>query len=73
MQIEANENNCNESFKNFTSSCNVILSNRTLPHLHPRIVAIKKNYSSGLSFSFSQVERHEIMKKNYNLNTNKAT
>ena len=25
LQIEANENNCVENFKNFTSSCNVIL------------------------------------------------
>ena len=30
--------------------------------LHPSIVAIKKNCNSSLSFSFSQVERHEIMK-----------
>ena len=29
---------------------------------HPSIVAIKKKFNSGLSFSFSQVERHEIMK-----------
>ena len=40
---------------------------------HPSIVAIKKNCNSGLSFSFSQVERHEIMKEINNLNTNKAT
>ena len=40
---------------------------------HPSIVAIKKNCNSGLSFSFSQVERHEIMKKINNLKTNKAT
>ena len=26
LQIGANGNNCNESFKNFTSSCNVILN-----------------------------------------------
>ena len=26
IQIEANGNNCDESFKNFTSSCNVILN-----------------------------------------------
>ena len=30
---------------------------------HPSIVAIKKNCNSGLSFSFSEVERHEIMKE----------
>ena len=30
LQIEANENNCDESFKNFTSSCNVILNKRAL-------------------------------------------
>ena len=40
---------------------------------HPSIVAIKKNCNSGLSFSFSQVERHEIMKEINNLKTNKAT
>ena len=40
---------------------------------HPRIVAIKKDCNSGLSFSFSQDERHEIMKQIYNLKTNKAT
>ena len=40
---------------------------------HPSIVAVKKNCSSGLSFSFSQVERHEIMKEINNLKTNKAT
>ena len=26
IQIEANGNNCDESFKSFTSSCNVILN-----------------------------------------------
>ena len=40
---------------------------------HPSIVAIKKNCNSGLSFSFSQVERHEIMKEINDLKTNKAT
>ena len=40
---------------------------------HPGIVAIKKNCNSGLSFSFSQVERHEIMKEINNLKINKAT
>ena len=40
---------------------------------HPSIVAIKKKFNSGLSFSFSQVERHEIMKEINNLKTNKAT
>ena len=40
---------------------------------HPSIVAIKKNCNSGLSFSFSQVERHEIMKEINNFKTNKAT
>ena len=40
---------------------------------HPSIVAIKKNCNSGLSFSFSQVECHEIMKEINNLETNKAT
>ena len=40
---------------------------------HLSIVAIKKNSNSGLSFSFSQVERHEILKEINNLKTNKAT
>ena len=40
---------------------------------HPSIVAIKKNCKSDLSFSFSQVERDEIMKEINNLKTNKAT
>ena len=30
IQIEANGNNCDESFKNFTSSCSVILNKHTL-------------------------------------------
>ena len=30
LQIEANGNNCDESFKNFTSSCSVILNKHTL-------------------------------------------
>ena len=40
---------------------------------HPSIVAIKKNCNSGLSFSFSQVERDKIMKEINDLKTNKAT
>ena len=40
---------------------------------HTTIVAIKKNCNSDLSFSFSQVERDEIMKGTNNLKTNKAT
>ena len=40
---------------------------------HPSIVAIKKNCNSGLSFSFSQVERHKILNEINNLKTNKAT
>ena len=40
---------------------------------HPSIVAIKKTFNSGLSFSFLQVERHEIMKEINNLKTIKAT
>ena len=39
---------------------------------HPSIVAIKKICNLGLSFSFSQVESHEIMKEINNLKTNKA-
>ena len=40
---------------------------------HPSIVTIRKNCNSGLSFSFFQVQRDEIMKKVNNLKTNKAT
>ena len=40
---------------------------------HPSIVAIKKNCNSGWSCSFSQVERHEIIKEINNLKKNKAT
>ena len=40
---------------------------------HPSIVAIKKNCNLGLSFSFSQVERHEIMKEINKLQINKVT
>ena len=36
---------------------------------HPSIVAIKKICNSGLSFSFFQVERHEIMKDINNFKT----
>ena len=39
---------------------------------HPRIVAIKGKCDSGLSFSFSQVERDEIMKEINNLKRSKA-
>ena len=39
----------------------------TKSRFHRSIVAIKKNCNSGLSFSFSQVERHEIMKEINNL------
>ena len=40
---------------------------------HPSIVAIKKNCDSGLSFTFSQVERDEIMKEINNLKHTKLT
>ena len=40
---------------------------------HHSIAAIKEIYNSVLCFSFSQVERHEIMKEINNLKTNKAT
>ena len=40
---------------------------------HSSIVAIKKNCNLCLSFSFSQVECHKIMKEINNLKTNKAT
>ena len=38
---------------------------------HPRIIAIKENFNSGLSFSFSQVQRDDIMKEINKLKTNK--
>ena len=45
IQIEANGNNCDESFKNFTSSCNVILNKHAPP---PRPAAtVKKKYVKG--------------------------
>ena len=40
---------------------------------YPSLIAIKKICNSGFSFSFSQVERDEIMKEINNLKTNKAT
>ena len=40
---------------------------------HSSIVAIKKNCNSGLSFSFPQVERDEIIEEINYLKTNKAT
>ena len=39
---------------------------------NPSIVLIEENCNSCLSFSFSQIERDEIMKENNNLKTNKA-
>ena len=41
--------------------------------LHPSIIAIKEKCVSSFSFSFSQVERDEIIKEINNLKTNKAT
>ena len=41
--------------------------------LHPSIIVIKEICNSDLSFSFSQVERDEIMKQTDNLKTNKVT
>ena len=41
--------------------------------LHPSIIAIKENLVSSFSFSFSQVERDEIMKERNNLKTNIET
>ena len=40
---------------------------------HLSIIAIMENCNSGLSFSFSQVERDEIMKEINVIKTNKAT
>ena len=41
--------------------------------LLPSIIAIKEKCVSSFSFSFSQVERDEIIKEINNLKTNKAT
>ena len=41
--------------------------------LHPSIIGLKGNCNSGLSFSFSQVERDEIMKVINNFKTNEST
>ena len=40
---------------------------------HSSIIAIKERCNSNFSFSFSQVERDEIMKEINRLNVNKAT
>ena len=64
----------NEFFSNVITTLGIPQYNETKPvshniggplmkvimkyRFHPSIVAIKKNCSSGLSFSFSQVERH---------------
>ena len=40
---------------------------------YPNIIAINGNCNSGLSFSFSLVERHEIMKEINTFMTNKVT
>ena len=79
----------NEFFSNIITTLGIPQYNETEPvshnigdplmkaimkyRFHPSIVAIKKNCNSGLSFSFSQVERHEIMKEINNLKTNKTT
>ena len=41
--------------------------------LHPTIIAMKEKCISSSSFSFSQLERDEIIKEINNLKTNKAT
>ena len=79
----------NEFFSNIITTLGIPQYNETEPvrhnigdplmkaimkyRFHPSIVAIKKNCNSSLSFIFSQVERHEIMKKINNIKTNKAT
>ena len=79
----------NEFFSNIITTLGIPQYNETEPvshnigdplmkaimkyRLHPSIVAIKKNCNSGLSFSFSQVERHKILNEINNLKTNKAT
>ena len=73
----------NEFFSNIITTLGISQYNETKPvshnigdplmkaimkyRFHPSIVAIKKNCKSGLSFSFSQVKRHEIMKEINNL------
>ena len=79
----------NEFFSNIITTLGIPQYNETEPvshkigdplrkaimkyRFHPSIVAVKKNCNSGSSFSFSQVERDEIMKEVNNLKTNKAT
>ena len=76
----------NEFFSNIITTLGIPQYNETEPvshnigdplmkaimkyRFHPSIVAIKKNCSSSLSFSFSQVDRYEIMKEINNLKTN---
>ena len=79
----------NEFFSNITTTLGIPQYNEAEPvsynigdplmkatmkyRFHPSIVAIKKNCNSSLSFTFAQVERHEIMKEISNLKTKKAT
>ena len=79
----------NEFFSNIITTLGIPQYNETEPvnhnighplmkaimkyRFHPSIVAIKKNCTSGLSFSFSQVKHHEIVKEINNLKTNNAT
>ena len=78
----------NEFFSNITTTLVIPKYNETEPVSHkigdpltkaiiihrfnPSIVLIEENCNSCLSFSFSQIERDEIMKENNNLKTNKA-
>ena len=79
----------NKIFSNIIATLGIPQYNKTAPlshnigdplmkaimkyRFHPSIFAIKKNCNSSVSFSFSQVERHEIMKEINNLKTDKAT
>ena len=79
----------NKIFSNIIATLGIPQYNKTTPlshnigdplmkaimkyRFHPSIFAIKKNCNSSLSFSFSQVERHEIMKEINNLKTDKVT
>ena len=79
----------NEFFSNIITTLGIPQYNETEPvshnigdplmkaimkyRFHPSIAAMKKNCNSGWSFSFSQVERHEITKEINSLKANKAT
>ena len=63
LQIKANGNNCNESFKNFTSLRNVILNKHT-----PRKKYVRGNQSPFMNKTFSKtIMQRSKLRKNFSL------